>query len=77
MLDESNYLSSLILTLGAFNVELSENEYFVLGDNRTASFDSRQWGLLPRENIIGRALVRAWPPAAFAKIEAPNYYSAN
>lgn len=40
---------------------LAEHEYFVLGDNRGASSDSRTWGTLPRENIVGRALVRLLP----------------
>ena len=36
--------------------------YFVLGDNSTNSLDSRFWGSLPRENIIGRILFCYWPP---------------
>ena len=36
--------------------------YFVLGDNRARSCDSRRWGVVPRENVIGRADVRYWPP---------------
>jgi signal peptidase I len=36
--------------------------YFVLGDNRSMSCDSRRWGIVPRESIIGRADVRYWPP---------------
>jgi signal peptidase I len=72
-LEELAYLPSSTLTAGDIRVVLDENEYFVLGDNRAASADSRRWGSLPRENIIGRALIRAWPPTAFAKIEVPAY----
>jgi signal peptidase I len=37
------------------------DSYLVLGDNRHSSYDSRCWGVVPRENIIGRAVLRFWP----------------
>ncbi len=48
-------------TAGSLSVTLGESEYFVLGDNRSASFDSRSWGTLPRDLIVGRAFARLFP----------------
>jgi len=72
ILDESEYLLDAH-TGGEIKVSLSENEYFVLGDNRDFSSDSRRWGALSREFIVGKVYLRAWPFAALAKIEAPAY----
>lgn len=43
------------------NVIVPPNSYFVLGDNRAGSSDSRDWGFVPRKNIIGRAALVYWP----------------
>lgn len=46
---------------GRQSLTLEEDEYFVLGDNRPRSSDSRVWGVLPKENIMGRAYLRLLP----------------
>jgi signal peptidase I len=47
------------------NEVLGDREYFVMGDNRDQSSDSRVWGVLQEERIIGRAYLRLFPPAVF------------
>lgn len=44
-----------------FSAKLGENEYFVMGDNRAGSSDSRAWGSLPKKYIIGRPIARLLP----------------
>ena len=48
-------------TPGSVSYVLGEDQYFVLGDNRRASDDSRKWGFVPAENIIGMAWFSYWP----------------
>jgi signal peptidase I len=60
-LEESEYIAQAIRTGGQLDVHLGNNEYFVLGDNRPASSDSRSWGAVSRDEIVGRAWIRAWP----------------
>jgi len=46
---------------GNLTVSLGADEYFVMGDNRPESSDSRLWGVLPKDNIVGRAFIRLLP----------------
>jgi signal peptidase I len=49
-------------------VVLEEEEYFMLGDNRAASFDSHIWGPLAKKQFVGRVEFRPWPPARLGGI---------
>ena len=67
------YLDPGQQTLGAMRTKLDDNDYFVLGDNRLRSSDSRTWGALNRSLITGRAFIRLWPFSKVAKIPNINY----
>lgn len=77
-LAEDKYLADGVKTLlpsGAnkseFNVPLGQ--YFVLGDNRPASSDSREWGFLPDSDMIGRVIIQAYPLNKAHLVQGADY----
>jgi signal peptidase I len=52
---------------------LSADEYFIMGDNRANSKDSRLFGPIPRDSIVGRAWIIYWPPANWGLVPQPVY----
>ena len=54
-------------------IAIGDNEYFVLGDNRNSSKDSRSFGLVNESFITGKVLLRGWPFSRFQFFDAYNY----
>ena len=65
--DESSYLNSSVKTFGGTflrdndTITVPEGNYFVMGDNRPYSSDSREWGFVPMANVIGKSFFVYWP----------------
>ncbi len=55
------------------DVQLTADEYYVLGDNRPLSFDSEIFGPIKEKNITGRVFFRGWPLERIEVFEAPTY----
>jgi len=73
VLDESEYLSAGVVTNGSINIRLKVNEFYVLGDNRGSSLDSRSFGPLDSEAIVGKAWLRGWPLNRLTVFDRPVY----
>lgn len=75
---EEDYIPDTFPTQpGAFTqgrvVTMGPDEYFVSGDNRPYSSDSRAWGPLPRENIVGKTFFAYWPLSILGPIKRAEY----
>lgn len=78
LIKESYITSNVFTSSGSFTKEkeavtVSEDHYFVLGDNRSFSSDSRAWGFVPKENITGRAWIIYWPIQKAGIVEKVKY----
>lgn len=70
---KEEYLPANLPTQGSANATLGSGEYFVMGDNRPYSFDSRSWGSLPATDIVGLARLRLWPINGIQVLGSPQY----
>lgn len=75
ILDEPYIEAKNAVTADHLETTLGEGEYFVLGDNRHVSADSRLWGKLPQANIAGRVDVRLFPFGAISVLPGQIRYS--
>ncbi len=75
-LDE-NYIRQVLPSTGYDDITLGKNQYFVMGDNRNFSFDSRSWGPVSQSEIVGLARFRLWPIDKVMAFSRPIYNYAN
>ena len=72
MILDEEYLGDVV-TAGQKKVKLRSDEYYVLGDNRDSSLDSRTFGPVNTDYIVGRVWFRGWPVTKIKFFESPDY----
>ncbi|MDA2936095.1 signal peptidase I [Patescibacteria group bacterium AH-259-L05] len=73
VLNEEEYLSAGSSTPGSIDITLAKDSYYVLGDNRNASLDSRSFGPVKQSYIIGKTWFRGWPIESIGIIKMPTF----
>jgi len=74
-----DYLENGIITQGKSAITpntvftIPDGNYLVFGDNRENSSDSRHWGPVPKSMLVGRAVIRIWPPTALSVVKHAEY----
>ncbi|MFW0837574.1 MAG: signal peptidase I [Candidatus Komeilibacteria bacterium] len=78
-MDESEYLTAeyALRASEKYHVSLEYDEYYLLGDNRPNSLDSRRFGPIPRDHIKGKVVLRAFPFDRFGGMTRPDYSNEN
>ena len=77
LLNQSSFLNSTVKTYGQTflkdgqEIKVPQNDYFVMGDNRPYSSDSREWGFVPRSSIIGESFFVYWPLSRMRLVTNP------
>jgi signal peptidase I len=67
------YLEGDVHTEGAVSMTLGPDQYFVMGDNREHSFDSRKFGAITKKDIVGKIWFRGYPLERIGGFEVPTY----
>lgn len=78
LLNETYLPEDFVTDPGAFlkpdsEAVVPEDNFFVLGDNRSHSSDSRAWGFVPKDKITGKAWIVYWPPQNAGTVPSPSY----